>query len=193
MKKLTFSHLRVVGWFALSLAAITVVTTPSAKAVTVTNSNDTGAGSLRQAITDVQAGTATGPVDFAAGVTGTINIASALPTINTNIAISGPGAAVLTVRRSGVGNYRIFNVNAGTVSISGLTIANGNPGATSGGGIQNIGTLTVSDCMFTNNIAGAYGAGIYNVGALNVSNCVFLGNNAKIFTAAQSPTPARAL
>src|SRR6266851_2095451 len=101
-------------------------------ATSVTNTNDSGAGSLRQTLTDVLAGTASGPVDFTPGVTGTINLASALPTINTNITINGPGAAVITVRRSSGGSYRIFNVNAGTVSISGLTIANGNPGATSG-------------------------------------------------------------
>src|SRR5215467_8907763 len=40
----------------------------------------------------------------------TINLTSALPDLNTNINLSGPGADLLTVRRNSGGNYRIFNV-----------------------------------------------------------------------------------
>src|SRR6266852_3017147 len=40
----------------------------------------------------------------------TINLTSALPNLSTNIAITGPGADKLTVRRDTGGNYRIFNV-----------------------------------------------------------------------------------
>src|SRR5439155_25923906 len=52
----------------------------------------------------------------------------ALPPITDALAINGPGAAQLTVRRDTGGDYRIFAlmVNApGVVTISGLNITNG--------------------------------------------------------------------
>ena len=83
-------------------------------------------------------------IDFA--VTGTINLAAALPTLTRNVSIDGPGADLLTVERYAGGNYRIFTVGAGvTVSISGLAIATGNVSdGTGGGGILNSGNLTVT-------------------------------------------------
>jgi len=150
-------------------------------AVSVTNTNNSGAGSLRQAISDVNGGAASGPIDFAAGVTGTINLTNALPTINTNVTINGPGAAVLTVRRSSGTNYPIFNIGPFTVNIYGLTIANGNgfDPVPIGGGVQDFNsTLTISDCVFSNNAAWYGGAIGNNTTALTVSNCVFWGNRA---------------
>ena len=52
-------------------------------------------GSLRQAIT--AANTTPGDDTITFGVTGTINLASALPDLSTNIDIQGPGANLLTV------------------------------------------------------------------------------------------------
>jgi hypothetical protein len=61
-------------------------------------------------------------ISFAAGVTGTINLAGVLPNLNTNLTINGPGANLLTVRRNTGGDYRIFLITGGaTVTISGLT------------------------------------------------------------------------
>src|SRR5262249_41683066 len=58
-------------------------------------------------------------------------------------------------------------------------------GRGSGGGINNYGTLTVSDSTFTSNSAsvtgafgGGSGGGIYNVGTLTVSNSTFTSNSA---------------
>src|SRR5262245_46193241 len=67
---------------------------------TVTRLGDgTLAGSLRWAIT--QANTMAGDdiIDFQAGLTGTIQLAGALPSLSSNIDVQGPGAAALTVRR----------------------------------------------------------------------------------------------
>src|SRR5206468_4014620 len=73
---------------------------------------------------------------------------------------------------------RIFAVGSSSqqlslvVGISGLTIANGN--SSTGGGLYNSGTLTVSNCTFTGNAAGSSGGGgIYNNGALTVNNSTF--------------------
>ena len=46
--------------------------------------------------------------------------------------------------------------------ISGLTIAGGNASSGDGGGIDNFGTLTVSDSVLTGNTAGHHGGGLEN-------------------------------
>ena len=65
--------------------------------------------------------------------------------------ITGPKAGVTV---SAGGASQVFQVGASvTASISGMTITGGNAGSGNGGGIDNSGTLTVSDCTFTNNSA----------------------------------------
>ncbi|MDQ6905658.1 MAG: CSLREA domain-containing protein [Chloroflexota bacterium] len=140
---------------------------------------------LREAINAANSATGGGVINFATGVTGTIQLASALPALARNIAVQGPGANVLTVRRNTGGAYRIFAVNLGaTVSLSGLTITNGDTSGTSpslGGGIYNDrGTVTVGNCVITGNTA-ANGGGIYNDGnrgtaSFNVRNSTINAN-----------------
>ena len=102
--------------------------------------------------------------------------------------ITGPGANVLTVRRSSANftpNFRIFNITSGTVTISGLTIANGFLfGGTDGGGISNSGTLTFTACAISGNSAGTSstnsgrGGGIASTGTLSITNSTISGNSA---------------
>jgi CSLREA domain-containing protein len=142
----------------------------------VTNTNDSGAGSLRQAMLDANAAPGGDIITFI--VTGTINLASALPAIEQDLTITGPGANQLTVRRDTGGNYRIFQINvATTVSISGLTLTNGNVTG-DGGGIHNSGNLTVTECAVTSNTATNVGGGILNLGTLIVLRSTFSGNTA---------------
>ena len=79
----------------------------------VVNNNDSGPGWLRQAITDANGNPAPNVITFAPGVTGTINLHSALPTLGGGLDIAGPGAAQLTVRRDTGGAYRIFTTSRG--------------------------------------------------------------------------------
>ncbi|MBD2705100.1 SBBP repeat-containing protein [Spirosoma sp. BT702] len=147
----------------------------------VTNTADAGAGSLRQAMLDVMASTCPGPFTITASVSGTINLASVLPEIVDDVSFIGPGASNLTIRRSSGGNYRIFTIpNTNTVSFDGLTIADGFASSNTGGGIQNNGTLTLSNCILRNNKAGPYGGGVHNMGgaSLTVTNCRFERNSA---------------
>ena len=68
----------------------TVVVQPNcSNPATVTNLNDAGAGSLRDAIANVCPG---GGVNFQVGVMGTITQTSGPYTINKNMIITGPGA-----------------------------------------------------------------------------------------------------
>ena len=143
--------------------------------VTVTTLANSGIGTLQAAITQADANTANQYV-ITFAVTGTIDLTSALPALDNNITIQGPGASDLTVQRdSSAPDFSVFIADTGgTVTISGMTIAGGNPGSTSadyGGGILNSGTLTVNNSTFTNNSAPfGGGGGIYNTGTLTVNS-----------------------
>ncbi len=143
---------------------------------TVTNLNDVGSGSLRQAILDTPAG---GTVDFQPGLTGTITLTSGELALDKDLTIAGPGASVITV--SGNHAFRVFNIAATpTVTISGLTIADGKPpNFGHGSAVENAGTLTVSNSILSGNSAsGAFGGGIDNTGTLTVLNSTITGNDA---------------
>ena len=82
---------------------------------------------------------------------------------------------------SGNDAVRVFQVDVGaTVSMSGLTVANGYLALGNGAGIRNLGTLTVSQSSFTHNAAPTYyGGGIYNSGGvLEAYSCTFTSNYA---------------
>src|ERR1700741_1536518 len=147
-----------------------------ASTITVTNTNDSGPGSLRQALADVNDG---GTINFA--VTGTIGLTTGGLLVDKSITISGPGAASLAV--NGNAKSRFFHIGSGrTVTISGLTIPNGNANTQpipDGGGIYNDhATLTLNTCTINNNSAFRNGGGVHNAGAatLTLNGCVITGN-----------------
>ncbi len=164
--------------------------------LTVLNTKDGGAGSLRQAILDAAPGDT-----VAVRASGTINLSSTL-TIDKDLTITGPGSSQLTV--SGQYVCRDFYVAAGiNVTLSGLTIANGYTSGSdaiypysgyaqvAGGGILHGrddaqgGSLTLTNCTVSANMAdsqGTYssnagGGGIANFdGSLTLNNCTVAGN-----------------
>jgi hypothetical protein len=142
-----------------------------ALAVTVTNLNDSGPGSLRQSIADTPAG---GTIDFA--VTGNIVLASGQLVVTHDLTISGPGATNLTLSQNSTN--RILLVSSGNVTISGLTIANGNclTDDQSGGGIKNLATFTLRNCLITSNYADYAGGGVLNQGDLTVRESLIISN-----------------
>jgi hypothetical protein len=156
----------------------------SAATITVTSTADSGAGSLRQAIADANANPGFDTITF--NVTGTILLASALPDLSDDVAISGPGANALTVKRDpAASSFGIFTVNSGkTVTISGLTITNGATNNKGGGILNDHAMLTISNCTVSGNSAPlGVGSGIYNNGnfgsaSLTVVNSTFSGNSA---------------
>jgi hypothetical protein len=162
-------------WAILADLNVNVLASPAntSSIHTVTNLNDSGAGSLRQAIIDANPGDT---IDFAANLTGTITLTTAELVVGKNLTISGPGLSVLTV--SGNNASRVFNITGGIVSISGLTIANGHSTSANGGGIYNDGTLTVASSAITDNQA-YYGGGIFNgSGRLTLINSSLTDNSA---------------
>jgi hypothetical protein len=141
----------------------------------VTTLADSGAGSLRQAILDANSPAYPGADTITFSVTGTITLGGTqLPAINENLTITGPGAANLTIDANHLS--RVLKVAfLVTVDLSGLTLANGH--GDDGGGIENLGTLTVSNSTLSANSAASHGGGIHNAGALTVRNSTLSGNH----------------
>ena len=168
--------------FAIGLLLCAVALPVHAAAITVTNTNDSGLGSLRQALTIANDGDSIG---FA--VTGTISLTRGELVIDKNIIISGPGPGLLTVARSQqAADFRIFNIlSSHTAEIDGLTITGGSL-VGNGGGISSGATLTISDCAISGNSILTTdglqhsGAGIYNVGTMTIVNSTVNNNQALI-------------
>ena len=148
----------------------------------MTNTNDSGPGSLRQALADANDGDT---IKFA--VTGTIGLTSGELLVVKNITISGPGAENLAV--NGNNQSRVFHIAPGqTVTISGLTIINGHT-AEFGGGIYNDHAfLILSNCVITgNSAANNIGGGIHNNGdnighaTLQITNSLITNNSGGIY------------
>ena len=156
----------------------------------VTNTNDGGVNSLRQALLDAQDGDTitfnipTGDSGYSAGVW-TITLTTGELVVDKNVTIRGPGADVLIVRRDpNATAFRIFHVSSGSpaahsdgavisqaVTIEGMTISNGHAQGTfpsdAGGGIYNDHCiLTVNACAVTGNVADGAAGGIFNDGAV---------------------------
>jgi len=140
-----------------------------ASTITVTNTNDSGPGSLRQALMIAHDGDT---INFA--VTGTIALTSGGLPVNKSLTISGPGKDQLSI--DGNQTSLVFGVFPDkTATISGLTIRNGQTGI-----LNEAGTLTVSYCA----VSGNSGVGLFNDGVLSVltvSNCVVSGNFSGIY------------
>jgi len=178
MKSRTIPSIKLAIVAALFLG---VLTTLHADTITVTNTNDSGPGSLRQAIADATDGDT---IDFA--VTGTIALTSGELLVNKSVTISGPGVDNLAV--DGNATYRVFRLDSGTTAtISGLTITNGvAPLMEHGGGIYNDhGSLILSDCRVSGNVAPFSAGGIFNDGSmgsasLQVNHCILVNNSAYV-------------
>jgi hypothetical protein len=143
---------------------------------TVSNFKDSGAGSLRAAITAANANPGADVITFSKN-NGTVTLTSGQLTITDSLTIDGPGANRVTVSGNNAG--RVFAVAAGaTVTMSGLTIANGAQ-VSAGGGILSSGSLTLQACTVTGNrtaFGGAGGGGICSSGVLRIQGSTIANN-----------------
>src|ERR1051325_3900746 len=98
-------------WCGLAIARATTIT--------VINTNDSGPGSLRQALAD-----ATDGDTIIFGVTGTITLTTGELLVDSSITISAPPGGPV----DGNNQSRVFHIGPGTtVTIAGLTIEHGHP------------------------------------------------------------------
>jgi transcriptional regulator with XRE-family HTH domain len=160
----------------------------------ITNLNDQGAGSLRQAIDVASPGST---ITFAPTLRGTIVLATNDLDISKDLSIRGPGAGTLAIS-NGNNGYSIHVHSGVSVSISGLAFKNNetlqnsfidNAGELTltnslitnsvgpNGSINNTGTLTIVNSNISNNI-GYESGGINNTGLLDITNSTISNNSA---------------
>ncbi len=183
----------------LSTRSFFMVTLIPAATITVTSKLDTPGASgctLRDAITAANTNTATGncpagaagmdTIGFSLGnncnlIPCIITLTSALPTVTEDLTINGNNTSI-----SGANLFRVFDLANVTVTMSNMSIRNGN--VTGLGGAINMSdaassagtTLTLTNVFFSNNHAD-YGGAIYEPrGTLTIINSNFSGNTAGI-------------
>ena len=169
-------HRRAHAWLVEPLEGRIVPAT-----ILVTSVADAGVGTLRAAIQQANLDAAGDTITFAPSVTGAITLLTALPDLTANMRIVGPGPSSLTVARSPAAGTPVFSVltmdDGAEVGLTGLAIKGGmvNNGSV-GGGIDNMGTLTLTDCTVSGNLAGE-GGGIGNSGSLTLTDSIVSGNS----------------
>lgn len=174
------------GLFRFALSSLFVIGAAGAAdaaTYTVINANDSGPGSLHQAILDANATPEADTIEFAAALSGqTIVLGSSL-SITSTITVNGLGANRLSV--SGNDQFVVFIVDQfADLTLRGLTITRGdamNSNSGYGGGVSNSGRLTVSDCTLTRN-HGQNGGGLHASPAstsTRIINSTFSNNTAE--------------
>jgi CSLREA domain-containing protein len=148
------------------------VTTPST--FTVTNTNDVGAGSLRQAIETSNATFSSDTINFDPGVFSTPQAISVIDSSleiapGSNVVINGPGANLVNIS-SNRQNINFYVNTSATAEINGLTVSEGLLG------IYNFGTLTLNNLIVRDN--GTNG-GIYGIGTTTINNSVIKNNEGR--------------
>ncbi len=161
------------------------------QAIRVTTTASSGPGSLNAAVITADLN----PLEFndilfaspLFDTAQTIDLLTALPDIDTNATINGPGASLLKVMRDNAApDFSVFNIPAigAKVAISGMTISNGKDGSGSGvytkvgGGIFSSSDLSLTGVHVTGNQAANGGGGIllYQAGG-TISNSTISGNS----------------
>ncbi|MFL5872223.1 MAG: choice-of-anchor Q domain-containing protein [Solirubrobacterales bacterium] len=175
----------------LLLLVLCVALVPASSAVAdsflVTNTKDSGTGSLRAAIAAANAHTGADIISIE--VNGTIELQSALQVIFDPVSIFGYDSDLQEIRRAaGAGGFSIFafSTDAGPSSLTGVTVSNGR--GAFGGGIRNAeGSLELSGVRVKGNEAvaeggsddHAEGGGVYSEGPLTMYGSIVSGNVAR--------------
>ena len=166
-------------FFAFKAAVFLLVAAPVA-AIEVSNLNDAGPDSLRQAVIDANTNAGPDLITFDPFLSGTIHLTSGEIAITDSVDIQGPGATQLAVDSTS----RIFNssgANSVNVTISGLTLTGGQATG-NGGAIANTGAnVTLRFVTLSGNTATGEGGAIAhnaNGGVLTIDSSTLSGNAA---------------
>ncbi|OGO12135.1 MAG: hypothetical protein A2Y53_02100 [Chloroflexi bacterium RBG_16_47_49] len=166
--------LSILTGIALLVLMLFFMAKPSqASTFVVINTNDSGPGSLREAILDANSTIGADEITFdLPGCPCTIYLSSVL-NITDPLIITGPDSDLLAL--DGGNSVQILRTSNVSVNISGLTIRNGNASGDAGGGIYSTGTLTLTQVTLYGNTADI-GGGVYATGKTRVIESVFENN-----------------
>ncbi|MGE0758676.1 MAG: choice-of-anchor Q domain-containing protein [Pirellulaceae bacterium] len=143
----------------------------------VTSGDDSGSGSLREAVALANADAAHDTIEFA-GVTD-VSLTSGQLELNSDVTIAGPDGGTVTIARStavGTPEFRIFQTGLGTtVELANLTLTGGR--ADFGGGVRSSGPLTITSCVLTGNSALMDGGAVVG-GTVQIISSTISGNSA---------------
>jgi predicted outer membrane repeat protein len=146
----------------------------------VTNTNDSGLGSLREAILAANTTVGDDTIDFnLSGCPCVILLSSTLPLITGTLNIVGPGADQLAI--DGNNSVRVFEAYIVPVTLSDLTIQNGyTTGA--GAGINSTSELILTNVNLLSNTAALDGGAVFAGGAVQLTNGLFRNNQCTAIT-----------
>ncbi|MEO6722444.1 MAG: T9SS type A sorting domain-containing protein [Ferruginibacter sp.] len=138
----------------LLLCILFYTVTANATVFTVTNTNDAGAGSLRQAISDANADAAS-PHTINISIPGTITLSSNLPVITRSITINGYSTGGSAI--SGSNAYSIFNFTGTNLNLLNISLND----------------LELKNAFISSSISGEGGSAIHasSIGRMTISRC----------------------
>jgi predicted outer membrane repeat protein len=159
----------------------------AAATFTVTNINNSGAGSLRQAVDSSNSAAGSDTIVFDPAVFSTpqtiqlLNSIVVGPAPGESLTITGPGANLLTIRGNGAADFsgQIFSRDGNRphgFSVSGMTLTNAGFTAIANPNTGPQSSLTVTNVTFVANSNSFSGGAITNEAALTVTNCTFTNN-----------------
>ena len=184
-RKLASARALRIGGGALA-ATLIPAAAAQAQTYTVTNLNDAGAGSLRDAIDQANifhSSSGADQITFQSGLSGAIHLETPLPVISDSngLGITGPGSRSLTLDAAGIsvtGYSVISNGSGAPLTISGLAMDNAHNGAYAGGFVSSgYGLLTLGADAFVNDTARSGGA-VYADAGLRVTDSTFADDRA---------------
>ena len=151
---------------------------PTQDTITVTQTGDSGPGSLRAAI--LSANGSSGPDRIDILVTGTLTLLSPLPEITDPLAVNGPGATLFRV--DGQDTHQLLQFASTVVTITGITLQHGAISLSGGhgGAIQGTGTLHLRQTDILSNSANSHGGAIHVLGTLSLAQVLARNNHSQI-------------
>jgi predicted outer membrane repeat protein len=168
-------------------AALVATASPVASAtscapgpLTVTNSADTGAGSLRAAFGNLTAAGGTICIDTTAG-----NVTAPITLTSASLNFGGAGAVTIDGNGATVQGNNTFSLindaSSATFTVNDLTLTTGNDTGGPGGAIHEsggAGAVVIHSSTFSNNTAASGGGAVAAEGDVTISNSTFTGNTA---------------